>query len=367
MPTPSSRPTDPPMASAAEHPMVTAVRRVCEDLLEPAAASVDRDGVPRPHLQALAGAGVFGLAAAGPDGVAVVPVAVQRQVVELLAGADLTTWFVQGQHHAVVRALTAGGRHPDELARLARGELVAGIAFSQLRRWPRRVAGAERVTGGWLLDGELPWYTGWLLNDVMLVHALTADGTVVQALLPARPQPGLVAGAPVATAALAGSATVTLTLHGLRVEDRDVVALPSVAQWLTADERVTANVSPAVFGLTATILGRLRAQGDSRDEPEAVKAADRLGEQVHAVRDAAYRLVDETAPGEQLDRRLRLRAEASRLVLEAAGAYVTACAGASMLPGHPAQRHAREALFLQVQGQTAAVRRAGLRAWGQPR
>jgi alkylation response protein AidB-like acyl-CoA dehydrogenase len=348
-----------------EHPMVAAVQLVCDRLLAPGAAAVDAGGVPVSHLRALAGAGMFGIAATGMDGEAVVPPWVQRRVSELVAGADLTTWFVQAQHHAVVRALTAGRRHPDELAQLVRGHVVAGIAFSQLRRWPQRVARADRVAGGWRLAGDLPWYTGWLLNDVMLLHALTPDGTVVQALSPARPQPGLSASRALATAALAGSATVTLSLDGLRIDDDDVVAMPSVEQWLAADERTTANANPAVFGLATAIVARLRTHGEQRDEPEAVAAATRLGDQVDRLRTSAYRLVDEIAPGDQLDRRLQVRADAGRVVAEAAACYVTACAGAAMLPGHPAQRHAREAMFLQVQGQTAAVRRAALRVWGR--
>lgn len=360
-----TEPAPPSVPGLAEHPLAVAVQEVCDRLLAPGAAAVDAEGVPLTHLRALAGAGMFGIAATGTDGAPRVPPSVQRQVSERVAGADLTTWFVQAQHHAVVRALTAGGGHPDELAQLVRGDLVAGIAFSQLRRWPQRVARADRVAGGWRLDGDLPWYTGWLLNDVMLVHALTPDGTVVQALLPARPQRGLTASRPVATAALAGSATVTLSLAGLQVGDRDVVAMPSVAQWLAADERTTANANPAVFGLASAILSRLRAHGEQREEPEAVAAASRLDEQVGRVRTTAYRLLDEVAPGEGLDRRLQVRAEAGRLVVEAAAAFVTACAGAAMLPGHPAQRHAREALFLQVQGQSAAVRRAALQVWGR--
>lgn len=58
-------------------------------------------------------------------------------------------------------------------------------------------------------------------------------------------------------------------------------------------------------------------------------------------------------------------AAAGHLVVEAAVFFVTACAGAAMLEGHPAQQHAREALFLQVQGQTAAVRRAAPQVWGR--
>src|SRR5206468_6407544 len=133
-------------------------------------------------------AGVFGVSAPQEAGGSAAPPPVARRVQELLAGADLSTWFVQAQHNAPVRMLAETGRRPELLAELAAGRIVAGIAFSQLRRRPARVLAAEPDGEGWRLDGAAPWYTGWRLNDVALVGALTADDRAVFVL--AQPQEG---------------------------------------------------------------------------------------------------------------------------------------------------------------------------------
>ncbi|HYY10942.1 MAG TPA: acyl-CoA dehydrogenase family protein, partial [Kineosporiaceae bacterium] len=183
-----------------DHPLVRRTRALADEVLAPAAAEVDRTCVPRSHLDALAAAGV--LAASAPPELGGVPAPVARRVQELVAGADLSTWFVQAQHHTPVRALAAAGTRPDLLADLAAGRSVAGIAFSHLRRRPARVLTATPDGDGWRLDGTAPWYTGWGLNDVALAGALTDDDRVVLALVEPRPSATLSAGEPLATAAL---------------------------------------------------------------------------------------------------------------------------------------------------------------------
>jgi hypothetical protein len=283
-------------------------------------------------------------------------------VQEVLAGADLSTWFVQAQHHAPVRALAAAGRHPEALAELAAGRRVAGIAFSHLRRRPARVLAATPGpdAGSWRFDGAAPWYTGWGLNDVALVGALTDDDRVVLGLVEPRESATLRPGPRIATAALAAARTVPLTFEAHPVAAADVVSVQPWPQWAAADALATVNVSPAVFGLAESSLRLLAEHGVRRREPAAVAAAAALGAQLDGVRERAYRLVDEVPPGERAEERLALRAAALRLAVDAGAALVAAGAGASMSLDAAAQRKAREALFMLVQAQTADVRAATL-------
>lgn len=78
---------------------------------------------------------------------------------------------------------------------------------------------------------------------------------------------------------------------------------------------------------------------------------------------AAYRLVDEVPAGDRSAERLDLRAAATELATRAGAALVVAQAGGAMLRTSPAQRWAREAMFHQVQAQTAAVRAAQIRRY----
>jgi len=346
-----------------ETALLAATRRVAAEVLAPAAAAVDAGWVPRSHLAALAAAGVFGVHAPRSAGGAQASPAVARAVDETLAGADLATWFVQTQHHHPVRVLAAVGGPDDLLADLAAGRRVAGIALAHLRRWPDRPVRAERAGAGWRLDGVAPWYTGWGLNDVALVGAATPGGDVVLALVPARAGDGVTPSEPLRTAAVQAARTVTLTFEGYWVAADAVVAVRPHAAWAAADRDATANVQPAVLGLAGAALRRLARRGEERDEPEAVRAAARIGAQVDAVRAEAYRLLDEVPAGQERGRRLELRAAAQRLLVDATTALVLAGAGGSMAAGAPAQRMAREALFLLVQAQTADARAVALHAW----
>jgi alkylation response protein AidB-like acyl-CoA dehydrogenase len=345
------------------HPVVAAVRELASTVLAPSAAEVDPGAVPRSHLDALAKAGVFGVSAPADAGGSEASARVSRRVQELLAGADLSTWFVQAQHHVLVRMLAATGRRPELLAELAAGRTVAGIAFSHLRRHPARVLAAAPDGKGWRLDGRAPWYTGWGLNDVALVGALTTDDRVVFVLADPCEGPGLHAGPPVRTAALTAATTVTLAFEGHRVAPDEVVVVQPFAEWAAADTLFTANAPPAVFGLAESSVRLLGDQGRRRREDAAVSAARALARRLGDVRARAYRLLDEVPPAQAVEERLALRAQASRLAVDAATALVSAGAGGAMTLTSPAQRKAREALFLLVQAQTAQVRAQTLRTF----
>jgi alkylation response protein AidB-like acyl-CoA dehydrogenase len=344
-----------------DHPAVAAAHRAAADLLAPAAELVDRTAVPRAHLDALATAGLLGVSAPRAVGGLGCPPPVVRRTQEILAGADLATWFVQVQHHTCAPMALAAGR--EQLARdLASGRVVAGIAFSHLRRRPARPVEAVPDGDGWRLHGTAPWYTGWGLSDVALVGGATDDGRVVFGVVPAREQPRLTASAPMDVAALRAALTVTLTLDGLRIRADDVLLVEADDTWAARDARPTRNPVPAVFGVARSALDLLADLGRRRDEPAAVAAAERIGTRLEAVRAEAYHLVDDVDPDAEVDRRLAVRARAQALMTEATTALVVAGAGASMALSNPAQRKAREAMFLLVQAQTRPARTAALAA-----
>jgi alkylation response protein AidB-like acyl-CoA dehydrogenase len=343
------------------HSVVAGVRELAERVLAPTAAEVDGSAVPRAHLDALGALGALGLAA-DPS----VPPTAVRRVNEIIAGADLSTWFVQAQHHFPVRMLATTGARPDVLADLVAGRAVAGIAFSHLRRRPQQVLAARPDGAGWRFDGTAPWYTGWGINDVALVAGLTDDDRAVFALVEPREGRHLRAGPLLRTAALAASRTVVLTLDELPVPPDAVVVVEPAPQWAAGDALVTVNAPPAVFGLAESALRLLAEHGVRKGEPAAVDAARALAARVSAMRARAYALLDEVPPHEALDERLALRSEALRLGVECATALVAAGAGGAMLVTAPAQRKAREALFLLVQAQTAQIRAATLRTFTTP-
>jgi alkylation response protein AidB-like acyl-CoA dehydrogenase len=353
-----------------DHPLVVAAARLSEELLVPQAEQVDMEGVPASHVQALAGAGLLGLLGPVETGGADAPAPVVRRVTELLAGADGTTWFVWTQHASPLRSLTRSanrGLQRRWLGRLCR-DTLGGVAVAHLRRSQGPTVRAYPVRGeggGWIFDGTASWVTSWGLAEVLLVGALTPDERVVLALVPARAQPAVRPSPPLALAAMEATATVRLDFDGLAVAAGDVVEVVALDGWRAADATKTANVTPAVFGLLATVVARLEESARERDEPGGLTLARTLAAEAAAVQAEAYRLLDEVPPEDAIDERLALRAHALELGVRAATALVVAAGGAGMARSSPPQRLAREALFHLVQAQTPPVRRATLARLGQ--
>lgn len=337
--------------------LVEAARQLAGDLLAPGAAAVDESGVRRGDLDALGRAGLLGAALAPPS--------VFRSVQELLAGADAATWFVQAQHHYPVRLLREAVSAPLVAARddLVTGQRVAGVAFSHLRRWPARPVEATRVDGGWRYDGLVPWYTGWGLTDVLALGGATAGGEVVFALVDARASQALQPTPPMRLAAMSAASTVQLHLDGLVAPDEQCVSRTSIDQWRAADLRTTVNVNPGVLGVAQAAADRLAQLGTQRGPTDASEVAALMQSRLADVRVKAYALADDpdSVPAESLAVRVR----AQRLCLDTTAALVAAGAGGSMALDDPAQRWAREALFLVVQGQTLPARQTMLRTWLQ--
>ncbi|MFE7932449.1 acyl-CoA dehydrogenase family protein [Streptomyces sp. NPDC057456] len=335
------------------HPLVARARSLADGLLAPHAEQVDQEEVPASHLARIRRSGLLGLNAPKEYGGAAAPGAVVRETAEILAGACCSTWFVQAQHHTPVLTLARGEGPVRErlLGPLATGELLSGVAYAHLRAYPRVPVRVTRERAGWRFDGTVPWYTGWGLNDLLLLAGVTDSGEVLFAFTEAREQPGLRASAPMRLAALTAARTVSLELDGLWLPEEAVALRTPHERWSAADRLKTVNANPAVFGLTEAALTLL-------DEDTAEPLRARLTE----VRTRAYALADGAAPQEHLADRLALRTQASEVLGAATTAAVVTGGGRSMLLTNKAQRLAREALFLMVQAQTRESRAAHLDA-----
>ncbi|MEU6352310.1 acyl-CoA dehydrogenase family protein [Streptomyces sp. NPDC047072] len=332
------------------HPLVTEAHRLADTLLAPHAERVDREGVPARHIEEIKRSGLLGVTAPEEYGGSAAPGAVARETAEILAGACLSTWFVQTQHHTPVQTLAKNESAVRErlLGPLSRGELLAGVAYAHLRAHPRTPVRATRDGAGWRFDGTVPWYTGWGLNDVMLLAGVTPDDEALFAFTEAREQPGLRPSRPLHLAALTAARTVTLELDGFRLPEEAVALRTPYDRWAATDRTKTVNTNPAVFGVTSRALTFV-------DEETAAPLRLRLSQ----LRDAAYTLADSA---DHLDERLSLRTRSYELMQAATTAAVVSGGGRSMKLDSTPQRLAREALFLMVQAQTKESRRSHLNA-----
>jgi alkylation response protein AidB-like acyl-CoA dehydrogenase len=318
---------------------------IAERLLFPAALETDASGrVPASHLDALAEAGLFGVVGPRQYGGLGGDVETFCSVVEALAGGCLSTTFVWIQHHTPVRTITASGNaamQEEWLPKLCGGAVRAGIALGGLRAGPAQIA-ARRVDGGWLLDGDVPYITGWGYIDELFVAARTADQEleVVTALVAAAVSDALDVQ-PLHLLATNASSTVRATLRSLFVPDGRVIGVGAYRPPPPYDGggRPNGSLSLGVARRCATLSGPgpLDAEIDARRH------------QLDAARDETM---------------AEARAAAAELALRAAGALVVAQGSRSLLPDQHAQRLLREAAFLQVFGSRPAIRDALLRRLG---
>jgi len=364
-------------------PVVRAVADVCTDLLAPTASASDQHGLSRAHLDALAITGAFGIQFPKEFGGLDASATTLREVIELISGACGTTWFCFAQHKTPVGLLLASDNavlRERWLTEMISGNAIGAAAFAHLRR-PQQSFGMTRVPGGWRLDGKLDWVTTWPLCEVAAVQGFTGDrgiGTHVVTVFisPPRPDPshapGLRAGPDLATFAMAGTHTWPVRFDGYFVADEDVGSIVPTHVWRVGNERISADANPASFGMARAAINELAQRADLMADQPAATAAMLLAEELTRCREQAYELADlaasDAAVAEaSIGERVHLRGRALDINLRAACALVTASGGSAMLRSATPGRRAREALFLQVQGQTATLRSESLGLLSQPR
>lgn len=310
---------------------------IAEDVLFPAALEVDRtDRIPPGHFDLLAAEGFYGVAApAAAGGLGMDDFASAAAIIEALASGCLATAFVYLQHHGPMIAAatsTEPGIAERFVGPLARGERRGGIALSGLRAGGLRI---RAVAGGYRLDGETPWVTGWGLIDTVQVAARGEDNIIRYLLADAVDAPTLVP-TPLALVAATASRTVNLRFdHHVVPADRLTSSI-DYDEWLANDaggSALNGFLAVGVAARCAKLLGPSPLDGEVAACREALLHADTAG-----------------TPA--------ARAGASALALRAATILVVSTGARSVLRDHHAQRLLREAAFLQVFGTRPAIESA---------
>jgi alkylation response protein AidB-like acyl-CoA dehydrogenase len=328
--------------------ILAVARGLADDLLFPEAMRVDGlDVLPVAHLDALAAAGLFGAQVPVQAGGLGLDLRAYCAVTEELAGGCLATTFVWLQHRGLVMTLAAEGTpaalRDRWLGPACRGQVRGGIALSGLVPGPPLLR-ARLADGGWRLDGEAPWVTGWGLIDLLLVVARGPDDTIVTLILDAAAQPGLTVTRQ-RLAAVNASATVRLGFDDLPVPaERCAAQVPfDPAEGLRPDRlRVNGSLALGLAGRCARMLG----PGPLDDELAA----------------CGKRLDDAIAAGPTA--MAEARAWASELAVRATAALAVRHGSRSVQVDQAVQRLAREAMFLLVFGSRPGIKNALLRRLG---
>lgn len=318
--------------------------RFADEALFPSALATEAAGaVSRSHLDALAVAGLYGMAGPVEAGGLGLDRAAASAVVETLAGGCLATTFVWVQHHGLVRSMAtdAPATLRDEwLAASCRGERRGGLALAGLLPGPARLV-ASPGDEGWVLQGSSPWVTGWGSVDALLVAARGPDDTVAWFVVDAVEGAGLTVERQ-HLVAVDASATVRADFDGLLVPRGRLLHVQpyaEVAGGPAAALRTNGSLALGVAGRCCRLVGPSRLDGE-----------------LAACRTA----LDAAGPGEIAE----ARAAASELAVRAASALVVHEGSSSITSSAHGQRLAREATFLLVFGTRAPIRKALLHRLG---
>lgn len=341
---------------ADAHPVVAAVRTFSRDVLAPRAVQHDDEGVPAHVIASLADLGLLNHVAPRRYGGAHLDRAADRRIHEHLAYGCVNTWLIWAQHASVVRRITRSLDAEPTLGswaeRVLRGEALAGVGISDVRRYPRGHLKATPAPDGWTFDGTVSWISGWGFNQVLLLAGVDAAAEqVVTAMVPVSER---TVGTVLPLHAAGGSHTRQVQVKQVRVPAHDVLAVEELSVWHAGDRGETSDARPPVFGVAARVLDELSG------EQEAIAVVASWTPRVATLRETAYELAEEAQASGDPDYRVNDRLTAKAAANEALGilsqALLLTRAGRGLTGGDTAQLHCRSAMFLSIQGQTSAVR-----------
>ena len=265
---------------------------------------------------------------------------------EALAAASLAVALILTQHDGAAGYLAAGDGFGATLADYAAGRRLASVGISHLTT-SRGGGVTARLDddGGVTLDGLVPWATAADAADDVAVAAKAVGGEEVLALVRPKTDAGVTLPPPPPIVALSATRTGTIRLSGVRLPRERLVA---VGQGVLGRRGGKLPIGQAFLAL-GHARGAVELAGEA-DAATADRFADELAEVRRRVREHVVEASPDAAEGDAL------RGETILLAQRACLAAVAVHKGAALVGDHPAQRLAREALFLLVWSCPGAVR-----------
>ena len=285
-----------------------------------------------------------------------------RRFQEEMARTSGTLAFCQTQHQSAVAMLSRSDN--DELKdaylpHMADGTKQVGIGFSQLRRPGPSIMRAEPTRDGYVLNGNVPWVTGWSFFPEFLVGATLPDGRALFAVAPLVAQPSVMVSPPMRLAAMEAAMTVSVDIDGYFVPQAQVAFIRESGWIANSDMLNIALQGHFAIGCALGGLDVLESAYLRRREPFLAETLKLLRDELKACRRETAE-AQKLAGEETTEDRLRVRAWAVDLAFRCAQAAIVSSSGAANSLRHPAQRIYREALVYSVSAQTTPIMAATL-------
>jgi butyryl-CoA dehydrogenase len=319
-------------------------------LIRDRAQEHDRSGDwPALDMQALAAAGAMRWAVPREFGGDDMPALELHLRYEQLARASLADALILTQRDSAVGLIAGSPAAPKRaqmLRRFAENTHFTTVGIAQLttsRQGGPPALRAERVDAGWKLNGVIPWCTGAAMAQFIVAGAALADGRQILFLMEPH-LAGVTLRRPMDLVALNATLTAQLALKDVLLEERWLLREPT--EKALADRPKHLNLGQA-FLATGLCRGALDLIEEHRSDAARV-AGKRFTDQLESLREEIVAL---SAPGSE-DRAAEaaphIRGRCNDLALRITHAAVALYKGTALLTTHPAQRLAREAMFLLV-------------------
>ncbi len=289
-----------------------------------------------------------------------------RKFQEEIARTSGVFAFLQTQHQSAVSMISSSRNEvlrQEYLPMMGDGRKLVGIGFSQLRRGGPPIMTAKETEGGYILDGSVPWITGWSFYPEFVVGATLPDGRALFAIAPLvdTEDGGTVKiSPPMRLAAMEAAMTVSAQFESFFVPDSRVLFIRE-AGWIRNNDMINiALQGHFALGCAQAGIDIVGMNAEKKGLPflqQAKEALERELAECHEATAEAQKSVDE----QTTDERLRVRAWAIDLAVRCAHAAVASSSGAANSIDHPAQRVYREALVYTVSAQTTQIMEGTLR------
>ncbi len=328
--------------------------QIAEDLLRPCAVAADRGTVEGPvkqNIRALAQAGFLGLAIPTEYGGLGADETTKHEYTEILASACGVTAFTQQQLQTAATHLTFSSNEElksDILPQIAAGQVLCGAALSHLRRTGSCSLLATPIKGGYILNGAIPWISGWGLIDSFVVGASlpTTSEHLFGYVDIAKAKDALQVASAVELIVMNASGTVELKVENLFIPDDRVLNVQPEEWFHQLDHKTITTHTALPLGCARGSAAYLRELGQRQDRDELVSLAIAVSyETDQCRREALTWNCDCVEHPEYRHYALRVRAQSIVLAMRAAHSAVTATGGRAHLANSAPQRLLREAQF----------------------
>ncbi|MGB5963389.1 MAG: acyl-CoA dehydrogenase family protein [Coleofasciculaceae cyanobacterium] len=274
--------------------------------------------------------------------------------------------FLQTQHQSAAEFISHSQNkslQQQYLPQMGSGKILVGVGFSHLRKNDNSLLKAFPKNGGFQLNGQVPWLTGFNLFSQCIVAASLPDGQAVYGIIPfneIKQNMGatITLSKPMQLGAMASTNTVSAAINNWFLAEENVVSIKPAGAIQESDQKNVLNHGFTCLGCAEAALDIVETTAHTKQLLFINKAFDSLADELVRCQKAMLEALSPNTKSWQ--ERLQLRAWAINLMLRCANAAVIVSSGAANYQNHPAQRVYREALVFAVSGQTTAVMEATL-------